>query len=119
MLLHNQDDCFSTAGTHYLCAITDRGSSSTLDPMFSWTFAIRGWYVVGVGKYNTWPDAGGFGFDPAGSAVEAGERYKLNISRESGFFNPTEIPEPESLAIFALSLMGAGFVKRRRKSLQL
>jgi hypothetical protein len=120
MLLHEQDDCYSDNGGALDCSRTwlssDKGSNHIFDPMFSWTFETSGLFVVGVGKFYTYADEDGFGFDQDGQATQRGERYKLNVSRSLPFATQSiDIPEPASLAIFALGLIGIGAARSKRR----
>ena len=61
-------------------------------------------------------------FDPtpvtwsAAYTQNAGTGTQINASFNNATAQPTQIPEPTSLALVGLALVGAGFVSRKRKS---
>ena len=72
--------------------------------LLSYTFATTGTYTFGV--------EGSCGFG-CGAQIDPGAGYTLNISVERA---PTDVPEPTSLSILALGLLGFAGRKLARKN---
>ena len=78
--------------------------------------------ALGVLAVGTIVQTVGTGFDPtpvtwsAAYTQNAGTGTQINASFNNATAPPTQIPEPTSLALVGLALVGAGFVSRKRKS---
>ena len=78
--------------------------------------------ALGVLAVGTIVQTVGVGFDPtpvtwsAAYTENTGNGNQINASFNNATAPPTQIPEPTSLALVGLALVGAGFVSRKRKS---
>jgi hypothetical protein len=73
------------------------GSVHNYDSFLTHTFAANGTYIIGVCQFSCGGEQGGM----TGSLIPTSGTYELQVSIENH-----EIPEPSTLAIFALGLMG-------------
>jgi Bacterial pre-peptidase C-terminal domain/PEP-CTERM motif len=78
----------------------DPGSSHAYDSYGTFTFATSGLYVVSVQR---WPDLG----------MEIGQNYRLQLSVENHPL-PQAVPEPGSLALLGLGVVGLAMAARKR-----
>lgn len=73
------------------------GSVDGYDSFLSHDFTANGTYIIGVCQYSCGGQQGGM----TGDLIPAAGTYELQVSIENH-----DIPEPSTLAIFALSIMG-------------
>lgn len=80
------------------------GSISWLDSFMTATLS-KGTYLLAIGDFHLSEAEAraGFNADNGGSSVG---RYMISISSNNGSINTTSVPEPSTLAVFALGLMG-------------
>ena len=115
-LLESNDDSVDTFGD---------GSQHPYDSAFDWTFDRAGTYLVTLGMRR-------YSVEDALRGYQAGRVYRDSIRNEnfgawrltltalSGSMNNvrevgTEVPEPGTLALFGAGLLGAGWLRRRRR----
>jgi hypothetical protein len=73
------------------------GSVHNYDSFLSHTFAVNGTYIIGVCQFSCGGQQGGM----TGNLIPASGTYQLQVSIENH-----DIPEPSTIAIFALGIMG-------------
>jgi len=88
-VLAEDDDSSTTDGAG--------GSVHGYDSFLSHTFATNGTYIIGVCRFS----CGGQQDGMTGSLIPAAGTYQLQVSIENH-----DIPEPSTIAIFALGVMG-------------
>ena len=114
-LLISNDDSSVTYGD---------GSEHPFDSAFAWDFAEAGTYVVslGVRGYSDTEALRGYQADKVFQprvGYESFGAWRLSLSALSGSVNDVqeigaEVPEPGSLALFGIGLLGVCWLRRRR-----
>jgi hypothetical protein len=98
-LLHQQDDGCQALGLD-ICGLPGSGSSHNWDPIFSWQADQTSTYIVGIARFDSSANDGGF----TGDAPKRRDNYTLQIARE--------VPEPVTLGLLGLGLC---LLVRRKK----
>ncbi|KQQ86622.1 DVUA0089 family protein [Massilia sp. Leaf139] len=103
----------------------DDGSQHLYDSAFGWTFAKAGTYIVTLGKrgYDEADALRGYQKNQVYQPYyghEAFGAWRLGLNLLAGSVDNvheigTEVPEPGTLALFGAGLLGAGWLRRRRR----
>ncbi|GAX59177.1 cell surface receptor IPT/TIG [Candidatus Scalindua japonica] len=96
-------------------ALGAAGSVSDLDPFLPYVFQNPGLYIVGVAGSPSTAVQGGW--DLAGTTLPSLSTYVISVSLENGNQQGSQqpIPEPTTIALLSIGLMGLTVAGARRK----